>query len=46
MSFFLKPFMLSKKSEPTTILPELNLIVFNLLKYMYNLNVLNPFVLH
>jgi len=31
--------------EPTAILPKFNLIVFNLLKYMYILSSFNPFVL-
>jgi len=43
--------MLSKKflhpegGSITAILSALNVIVFNLLKYMYNLSLLNPFVL-
>jgi len=43
--------MLSKKNctsrgwQPAAILPELNLIVFNLLKFMYYLSLLNPLVL-
>jgi len=46
-----KPIMLSKKflhpegGSITAILSALNVIVFNLLKYMYNLSLLNPFVL-
>jgi len=39
-----KPFMLSKKFTETAVLPELNWIMFNLLKYMNNLSLLNPLV--